>query len=87
MTKDSDTLINETIVLIARETGWTLEYIRSLKLSEVNQLIKEIRYQRSVEEWKMMRAVALAVASWASSQQKGRRYRPEDFCGECPKRD
>ena len=88
---DRDTEINETIVFIIRETGWTMEYTRmivgSLSVKKLKSFVDELRYQKAIDEYRLLRAVAVAVAVWASSQSQGRSYAPEDIIGNQPTRE
>jgi hypothetical protein len=83
----NDIALNETVVFLIRETGWSLEYIRALPLKTLNQMVEELRYQKAVDEYRLLRAVAMGVAVWASAQHKHRRFRPEDFVGNQPTRE
>lgn len=83
-----DTEENEIIVFIARETGWSLEYIRELPNVDLKLIVRELRYQKMVDEYRALRGIALALTVWANSQPKRTRtFRLEDFIGDQPKRD
>ena len=87
MTNKQDIAIDETIVFIIRETGWSLEYVRKLPIRELKALVKEIRYQKAVDEYRYLRGIAMALATWAGTRKEGQRYRPEDFIGQPPTRE
>lgn len=76
--------MNETITLVARETGWTLEYIRGLPVSLLRALADEIVYQRAVESYQRAYNSALIVCTLAST--KSRHYRPSEIIGDPPER-
>lgn len=82
----SDQDINEAIVFVIRETGWSLEYIRALPIGTFNQFLKELRYQKKVDEYRNLRGFAMALANWASSKKRGVKFRIEDFIGDEPTR-
>ena len=75
---------NEHIVFLTRETGWTLDYIRSLPLLEFNALIEELQYQKSLDDYKLTHNAALIVSALVSTRQ--RRITPRDIIGEPPQR-
>ena len=77
-------MINELIALIIRETGWTLEYVRSQPFGYLRALAEEFQYSRSVEAYERAHNAALVVCTLASNRT--RRYKPEDIIGEPPKR-
>ena len=82
-----DAEINEAIVFIARETGWSLEYIRALPNADLILIIREMKYQKSVDEYRALRGFAVTLAVWGNSQpNKTKTYRVEDFIGDEPKR-
>jgi len=77
-------MLNETIALIARETGWTLEYIRSQPVSYIQSLIKEITFQKSSETYQAAYNSAMIVCALINS--KSHHYKPEDIIGHPPER-
>lgn len=77
-------MINELVALIIRETGWSLEYVRSQPLWDLRVLAEEFEYSRSVESYGHAHNAALIVCTLASSRT--RRYKPPDIIGEPPKR-
>ena len=77
-------MIDAAITLIARETGWPLEYIREQPVSHIQALLDEINYQKSVETYQEAYNSALIVCALVSS--KDRHYKPEDIIGERPER-
>jgi len=76
---------NEAIVFVARETGWTLEYIRSLPLREFNALIRELKYQRDMDNYREAANAAMITAALASLLSK-KQYRLDELIGEAPER-
>ena len=76
--------LNEQIALVARETGWALEYIRELPMSQLNTLAAEILHQRNLEHYRQAYNSALIVCTLASS--KSHHYSPEEIIGELPER-
>ena len=76
--------LNETIVLIARETGWTLEYIRSQPVNYVQALVNEITFQKSTESYQAAYNSAMIVCALVNSKE--RHYKPEEIIGQCPER-
>lgn len=76
--------INEQIVLIARETGWSLDYIRALSFFQFSALVAELLYQRSLESYEGAYNAALIICTLASD--KRHHYRPEEVIGSAPER-
>ncbi|OGO01400.1 MAG: hypothetical protein A2Y59_06710 [Chloroflexi bacterium RBG_13_52_14] len=76
--------MNELVALIARETGWSLEYIRNLPVSHLYALADEITYQLSKERYKRAYNAALIVCTLASTTM--RHYQPSEVIGEPPQR-
>lgn len=76
---------NEAIVFIARETGWTLEYIRSIPLAALKSFLAELRYQKAMDEYRAAANTALVICTMANLWSKGK-YKTSDFLGEPPMR-
>lgn len=76
--------LNEQIALIVRETGWTLEYIRTLSFIQFRALIAEIFHQRNVEDYWRAHNAAMIICTLTSS--KSHHYRPEEIIGRPPER-
>lgn len=76
--------VNELVAFLARETGWTLEYIRAIPLSQLNALVEELRYQKAMDEYKAAYNAALIVATLASTSK--RKVKPQDIIGPPPER-
>lgn len=76
--------LNEQIALIARETGWTLEYIRSQPFMQLNALTAEILNQQDIENYNRLYSAALIVCTLASG--KSHTYKPVEIIGERPER-
>ena len=79
--------IDELIVFVIRQTGWLLEYVRDMEMAQLVTLARELAYQKAIEDYRVAYNFALALASWASANTKGKKYRPEDFIGPQPSRD
>ncbi len=84
--EDRDTKRDELIVFVIRETGWTLEYVRELPLDDLFALVKELSYQKAIDEYKMALNFAMVISNWATAMSKHKRYRPTQFVGEPPDR-
>lgn len=78
------TEINELIVLLIRETGWSLEYIRSLPIDDFYALVQEIAYQKALDRYEQMKNAAMIVATLASSDRH--KYSVTDIIGPPPER-
>lgn len=76
--------LNEQIALIARETGWSLEYIREQPFPQLNALTAEILHQRAITDYMSAYNAALIVCTLASG--KSHTYRPEEIIGQPPER-
>ena len=82
--------MNELIVFLMREFNWTFEYtqtlVRTLPVKKLNALVKEIRYQKALEDYRTAANFAMIIANWASAQGK-RKYDVSEFIGQPPSRD
>lgn len=82
--------MDEVIVFLMREFGWTLEYtvelVNNLDIDKLQALIKETRFQRAEQDYRMASNFAMIIASWATAQGK-KKYRIVDFIGNPPRRD
>ena len=81
--------MDELIVYIILNTGWTLEYttelVKNLPIKKLNAFIKELQYQKSLEDYKIASNFALIVATMASSSK--RKYKVTDIVGRPPQRE
>lgn len=77
-------MLNEAITTIAKETGWSLEYIRSQPISYIQTLLNEINFQESIVAYRQAYNSALIVCALISD--KARHYSPEEIIGEQPQR-
>lgn len=77
-------MTDELITLIARETGWSLEYIRDQPLTHLYALVAELQNQRGMEAYERAHNAALIVCALVSSRT--RRFKPHDIIGEMPTR-
>ncbi len=63
---------NESIAFLVRETGWTLDYIRSLPITELYALVDELSYQKAIDEYRQNCRSASIMATminlWSKSQ-------------------
>lgn len=82
--------MDEVIVFLMREFGWTLEYtqnlVRTLPLKKLNALIAEVKFQRAVDDYQLASNSAMIIANWASAQAKNKKYKISDFIGQPPRR-
>lgn len=83
--------LNELIVFLLRETGWSLEYIRALHPAEINALVSELKYQKALDQYAAAMNAAMVAASictMLSGQSRyPKKYEPKDFVSEPPKRE
>ncbi len=78
--------LNQLIAFLIRETGWSLEYIRSLPFDDFVSLISEFQFQQACDNYREAMNHAMVISNWASAQGR-RRYSITDFIGEPPKRE
>ena len=82
--------MDELIVFLMREFGWTLEYtvrlVTTLPINKLNALIAEAKYQKDMENYQNAANSAMIIANWASAQSKDKKYKVSDFIGSPPKR-
>lgn len=77
--------LNELMVFIIRQTGWSLEYIRAIPFAQLQALEAELRYQKALDNYQRTADFAMVIANWASAQGK-RKFSMTDFMDEIPKR-
>ena len=53
----------EAVVYIARKLHWTRSEIGKLSPVQFNEILKELYYQESVDEWRKMHTVASILAA------------------------
>lgn len=80
--------MDETVVFLMREYGWTYEYtanlIRTLPIAKLRALLDETAYQRERDQYRTASYFALVIASFGSTKQK--RLRVKDIIGQPPQR-
>jgi hypothetical protein len=54
-------IATELITFIIRQTGWHLEYVKSLPVHEALELVGELRFQKSVDDYNAAVNFAMAV--------------------------
>lgn len=87
---DSVLPTDDIVVYLLRKTSLTLGEIRELSARQFVELIKEVSYQESVEEYRRQYSVATILAAIASTipQKHPRNYKAEDFLsGKPPNRN
>ena len=82
--------MDEFVVFLMREFGWSLEYtvglVKTLPTKKLNALMAELQYQRATENYRIASNSAMIIANWARAQPKGRNYKVSDFIGHPPRR-
>lgn len=82
----------QLVVLFMREFGWDWEYakktIGEMPIEDLNALVGELSYQRSVEAHERAQSTASLMATiWNTTPQKHPRTRKaKDFVGSPPRR-
>lgn len=78
----------EAVVYLARKLHWSREQLGELTPAQFNEILSEIAYQESLEEYrKDLRVGAImAVIINCTPRKGGRTYKATDFCGEPPTR-
>lgn len=71
------------IVEVARQTGWSLEYIGRLPLGQFLGLVRILGYQQQLESYRIEWRIGQVLATLTSS--KTHKTSPKDFVGEPPK--
>ena len=84
-------MTTETIVYIARKLHWTRTEIGELSPGQFNELLKELYYQESVDEYRKMHSTASILAAIYNTipQKSGHKaLTAKDFLsGDMPTRD
>jgi len=80
--------MDELVVFLMREFGWSLEYtvnlVQTLPIKKLNALVRELRYQKAMDDYKQAANAAMVVACLSSSKQ--RRRSAKDIIGQPPRR-
>lgn len=83
--------MDELIVFLIRETGWTYEYtvqfIKKTPIKILNAFMDEIRFQRKMDHYNQASLFGMALSVWANSNSKSRKYKIESFVGQPPQRN
>lgn len=81
--------MDEVVVFLMRQFRWTLEYtvhlVTTLETGRLNTLIKEVQYQKALDDYAMACNFGMLIANWASAQGK-RKYTVRQFIGNKPRR-
>ena len=81
----------EAIVYLARKLHWTRSEIGKLSPRQFNEIIKELYYQESIDEWRRQYSVASIMAAIYNTipRKRGRgACKPGDFLsGVMPQRE
>lgn len=80
--------MDEIIVFLMREFGWEYEYtrdlVKSLPIAQLNALIEETQFQKSVDDYRQASYSAMIVVALVSSPKH--RKRVTDIIGRPPQR-
>jgi hypothetical protein len=83
--------VDETIVYLCLTLGWTfpesVRFVKETPLKKVRLFVKELQYQKAVEDYRMSQNFAMALTTWANAQKKGNHFTAKDFIGSHPQRD
>ena len=78
--------IDELIVFLMREFGWTLEYtrklVKKLPISQLNALIAETKYQKDMEDYQLRATIISAAINPHTKHPKS----VKDIIGDPPTR-
>ena len=81
--------MDELIVYLCRVLHWSfdesLKFVRQTPLKKLNAFVKELQYQKSVEDYRQAANFASIVCTLASSRQ--RIYKVQDIIGQPPARE
>ena len=80
----------EAVVYVARKLHWTRTQIGDLTPKQFNELLKELYYQESVEEYRRQYSTALILAAIYNTipRKSGHTLTVKDFLsGDIPTRD
>jgi len=81
----------EAVVYIARKLGWTLSDIGRLTPKQCNELLKELYYQESIDEYRKVHTTASILAAIYNTIPQKAGHKPlqaKDFLsGDMPTRD
>ncbi len=75
--------MNEAVVYIARKLHWSRKEIGKLTPSQTNEIIKEIQFQESQEQYRQDYNVASVLAAIYNTipTKSHKVYKPRDFLG------
>lgn len=80
----------EAIIYLARKLGWTRKEIGALTPMQFAEILNEVMFQESVEEYRRQFAIASILAAiYNTIPRKGKKvYKPSDFLkGDMPSRN
>ena len=75
---------SEELAFLARETGWTLEYIGESPIEKYFALLAELSFQKAQDDYRSAHNSALIVSALVSTKQH--RVMPTDIIGSPPGR-
>lgn len=82
--------MDELIVYLCLVCHWTFDYackfVSETPLRKVRAFVKELQYQKSVEDYRIASNFAMGICTWANAQKKGNHYKISDFIGQPPQR-
>lgn len=83
--------MNTEIVYLLRKTSLTLKEIGKLAPDQFYEILKEVGYQESIDEWRRQYSVALLMAAIYNTiprRRGSKTYQASDFLkGEMPERN
>ncbi len=81
----------EMIVYLARKLHWTREQIGALTLAQFSEILKEVYFQESVDEWRNQHSVASILAAIYNTiprKRGSKTFKASDFLkGDMPQRN
>ena len=80
----------ESVVYIARKLGWSREFIGTLTPNQFNEILGELYFQESIDEWRRLQSIASILAAIYNTipRKRGSKvYKASDFLGDMPERN
>jgi len=82
--------MDELIVSLCLICHWTYpeacRFVNETPIKKVRAFVKELQYQKAMEDYRVASNAALIIATWANAQKKGNHYQVKDFIGQPPQR-
>jgi hypothetical protein len=82
--------MDELIVYLCLTLHWTFpeacRFVNETPLKKMRAFVKELQYQKAMEDYREAANFTIIIATWANAQKKGNHFKTTDFIGQPPQR-